>query len=84
MNKAEIVVDYARSHGDTGSVEVQCGCLTASIHELTVHLKANKKDFQTRRGLLKKVKQRKRLLEYLKGKSRARYEELIRRLAIKG
>ena len=64
--KTKIVEEYARSKGDTGSVEVQVALLTASINELTEHMKEHKHDFHTQRGLLKKVGKRKSLLEYLK------------------
>ncbi len=65
--KAEIVKDYQRAEGDTGSPEVQVALLTARINDLTGHFKEHKKDHHSRRGLLRMVSQRRKLLDYLKG-----------------
>lgn len=81
--KTEIINEYARTAGDTGSPEVQIAILTARIQELTEHLKVNQKDHHSRRGLLKMVGQRRRLLAYLKDKDIERYRELISRLGIR-
>ena len=81
--KEQIVADYGRSQGDTGSPEVQVAILTARIQELTEHLKVNKKDHHSRRGLLKMVGQRRGLLAYLKDKDIERYRSLIERLGIR-
>ena len=83
INKAEIVKANARSAADTGSPEVQVALLTARINELTPHFKANAKDHHGRRGLLKMVNQRKRLLAYLKGKDAERYTALIQKLGLR-
>lgn len=81
--KQELIKSYAGTEGDTGSVEVQCSILTERISNLTEHLKVNKKDFHSRRGLLILVGRRKRLLSYLKSKSVERYLELISKLGIR-
>jgi len=81
--KTAIINEYARTAGDTGSPEVQIAILTARIQELTEHLKVNQKDHHSRRGLLKMVGQRRRLLAYLKNKDIERYRELIARLGIR-
>ena len=83
VQKAEIVQNYQRAAADTGSPEVQVALLTARINDLTGHFKANMKDHHSRRGLLKLVGQRRRLLDYLKSKDTARYAELIKRLGIR-
>lgn len=75
--KAEIIKTYGRTPEDTGSPEVQIALLTARIVELTEHLKVNKKDHHSRRGLLKMVGQRRNLLEYLKKKDLEGYRTLI-------
>jgi len=82
-NKTAVILDFARSEGDTGSPEVQIAVLTARIKELTEHLKVNKKDHHSRRGLLKMVGQRRGLLGYLKVKDVNRYRSLIERLGIR-
>ena len=69
--------------GDTGSPEVQVAILSERIRNLTEHLKTHKKDFHSRRGLLMMVGQRRRLLDYLKGKEAARYERLVERLGLR-
>ena len=81
--KAEIMKEYARSEGDTGSPEVQVAVLTERINELTEHLKKNQKDHHSRRGLLKMVGQRRNLLGYLKNKDIDRYRALIEKLGLR-
>ena len=81
--KQEIVSKFARGEGDTGSPEVQVALLTARITELTEHFKTHSKDHHSRRGLLKLVGQRRRLLDYLKSKSSDRYTGIIQRLGIR-
>ncbi|CAM2067877.1 30S ribosomal protein S15 [Sulfidibacter corallicola] len=77
-------IDEYRTHAkDTGSPEVQVALLTARINSLTEHFKAHKKDHHSRRGLLKMVGRRKRLLEYLKQKDQSRYTNLIGRLGLR-
>jgi len=78
--KKKIITDYATKEGDTGSPEVQVALLTAQIEELTEHLKKHKKDNHSRRGLLKMVAKRRRLLNFLERKDEARYKALIKRL----
>lgn len=82
-NKKEIIEKHKRGEQDTGSPEVQVALLTEKVVELTEHLKVNKKDFQGRRGLLKLVGRRKRLLEYLRKKDIERYRSLIEKLGIR-
>ena len=81
--KAELIAEYGRGEGDTGSPEVQVAILTSRITTLTEHFKTHKKDNHGRRGLLKMVAQRRKLLDYLKGKEEARYKDLIQRLGIR-
>lgn len=81
--KAQIVGDYQRAQGDTGSPEVQVALLTARINGLTDHFKANAKDHHSRRGLLKMVSQRRKLLDYLKRKNADSYRSLIERLGLR-
>jgi small subunit ribosomal protein S15 len=81
--KQEIIKQYGRTPEDTGSPEVQIALLTERIIELTEHLKKNKKDHHSRRGLLKMVGQRRGLLEYLKRSDISRYRELIDRLGLR-
>ena len=81
-SKAQIVTDFQRAKGDTGSPEVQVALLTARINGLTGHFKANAKDHHSRRGLLKMVSQRRKLLDYLKGKNADSYRALIERLGL--
>ncbi len=80
--KTEIIKAYALFEGDTGSPEVQVALLTASIQELTDHLKKHKKDDHSRRGLLKQVAKRRRLLNFLQQRSEDRYRKLIERLEL--
>ncbi|MCP5279543.1 MAG: 30S ribosomal protein S15 [Thiobacillus sp.] len=81
--KAQIVKDYQRGGADTGSPEVQVALLTARINDLTGHFKANTKDHHSRRGLLKMVSRRRRLLDYLKEKNAERYTQLIQSLGLR-
>ena len=81
--KEQIIKDYARTEGDTGSPEVQVALLTARINDLTDHFKANPKDHHSRRGLLKMVGQRRGLLAYLKRNDIERYRALIERLGLR-
>ena len=81
--KQDIIKEYARSEGDTGSPEVQIAILTARIQELTEHLKVNHKDHHSRRGLLKMVGKRRGLLAYLKQVDIERYRSLIERLGLR-
>ena len=82
-SKSQIVNDFQRAQGDTGSPEVQVALLTARINGLTGHFKANAKDHHSRRGLLKMVSQRRKLLDYLKGKNADSYLNLIERLGLR-
>ena len=81
--KVILVKEYATKEGDTGSPEVQVAILTTRITNLTDHFKMHKKDNHSRRGLLKMVSQRRRLLDYLKSKDEKRYSTLIERLGIR-
>ena len=81
--KDKIVKDYQLHEKDTGSPEVQVALLTGRITELTEHLKTHKKDYASRRGLLKLVGRRSRLLGYLTGRDRERYQSVIQRLGLR-
>ncbi|EJF81365.1 RRP-S15 [Candidatus Bartonella washoeensis] len=81
--KQALVAEYANKIGDTGSPEVQIAVLSERISNLTNHFKSHKKDNHSRRGLLKMVSQRRRLLDYLKGIDQDRYQTLIRRLGLR-
>lgn len=81
--KAKVIKDYATKDGDTGSPEVQVAILTSRISTLTEHFKTHKKDNHSRRGLLKLVAQRRKLLDYLKRKEEARYTALIKNLGLR-
>lgn len=81
--KRNIVVEFKRSESDTGSPEVQVALLTGRIQHLTDHFKAHKGDHHSRRGLLRMVNQRRRLLDYLKNKDLQRYRDLIDRLGLR-
>jgi small subunit ribosomal protein S15 len=81
--KQEVIREFAREAGDTGSPEVQVAILTERITNLTGHFKTHGKDNHSRRGLIKMVSQRRRLLDYLKGKDQSRYDTLIQRLGIR-
>ena len=82
-NKARVLKEFATKEGDTGSPEVQVAILTSRIATLTEHFKTHKKDNHSRRGLLKLVAQRRKLLDYLKGVEEGRYQNLISRLGIR-
>ncbi|MBX3730938.1 MAG: 30S ribosomal protein S15 [Candidatus Sumerlaeia bacterium] len=81
--KTELMREYATKEGDTGSPEVQVAILTERINNLTEHLKTNKKDHHSRRGLLKMVGRRKSLLDFLRRKDIERYRTLIARLGLR-
>lgn len=83
LNKADIVAAHARDTKDTGSPEVQVALLTARINELTPHFKEHTKDHHSRRGLLRMVSRRRKLLDYLKGKDADRYRALIEKLGLR-
>ena len=81
--KNRLIKEYATKEGDTGSPEVQIAILSSRIATLTEHFKTHKKDNHGRRGLLKMVAQRRKLLDYLKGKDEPRYQSLIQSLGIR-
>lgn len=81
--KQALITEYATKAGDTGSPEVQVAVLSERIANLTNHFKSHKKDNHSRRGLLKMVSQRRRLLDYLKGVDQARYQKLIEQLGLR-
>jgi small subunit ribosomal protein S15 len=81
--KEKVITDYRTHEHDTGSPEVQVALLTSRINELTEHFKTHTKDHHSRRGLLKIVGRRRRLLDYLKGKDLERYRSTIERLGIR-
>jgi len=81
--KQEIINEFKKHESDTGSPEVQIAILTARITYLTEHFKTHKKDHHSRRGLLKLVGQRRRMLDYLKGKELGRYKTVIEKLGIR-
>jgi len=82
--KQQIINDYQIHETDTGSADVQVAMLTERINRLSSHLQSNKKDFASRRGLLKMIGRRKRLLAYITNQDPNRYRELIKRLGIRG
>ena len=82
-DKLALIKDYATKEGDTGSPEVQVAILTKRIVNLTEHFKTHKKDNHSRRGLLKMVSLRRKLLDYVREKDESRYKELIKRLEIR-
>ena len=82
-NKDEIIQEYATHEGDTGSPEVQVAVLTRRIQHLTEHMRVHKHDFHSRRGLLKMVGKRRRLLKYLQKKDVERYRALIQKLGLR-
>ena len=82
-NKADIVSKYARSAGDTGSPEVQVALLSARINDLSDHFKSHIHDHHSRRGLLRMVSQRRKLLDYLQNKDLQRYRDLIASLGLR-
>ena len=81
--RAQIVKEYQLNSNDTGSVEVQVALLTNRIQYLTEHFKVHKHDNHSRRGLLRHVSQRRKLLDYLKSKDVSRYQDLIKRLGLR-
>jgi small subunit ribosomal protein S15 len=81
--KESLIKEYATKEGDTGSPEVQVAILTSRINTLTEHFKEHKKDNHSRRGLLKMVAQRRKLLDYVKSKDVARYQSLIERVGVR-
>lgn len=81
--KAELIKEYATNNGDTGSAEVQVAILSERISNLTEHFKSHNKDNHSRRGLLKMVSQRRRLLDYVRKKDEERYKQLIGRLGLR-
>jgi small subunit ribosomal protein S15 len=81
--KAKIVKDYQREENDTGSPEVQVALLTANINSLQVHFSDHNKDHHSRRGLIRMVNQRRKLLDYLRGLDQDRYSALIKRLGLR-
>ena len=83
INKSEVIQKFARGANDTGSPEVQVALLTTRINELTPHFKANMKDHHSRRGLLRMVSRRRRLLDYLKARDADRYRALIEALGLR-
>ncbi len=82
-DKEQIIARHAKHDGDTGSPEVQIAILTARIETLTDHLKTHKKDHHSRRGLLKMVGQRRRLLNYLQARDLERYRALVKELELR-
>ena len=82
-NKQDVVKDFGRTDKDTGSTEVQIALLTRRIEDLTGHFKTNPKDHNSRRGLLKMVGQRRKLLNYLKRKDIEKYREILDRLSLR-
>lgn len=81
--KDNLIKKFRTHETDTGSSEVQIAILTAEIHELIAHLRKHKKDFSSRRGLLKKVGERRRLLNYLKQENLASYQDILQKLKLK-
>ncbi len=81
--KQQIIEEYQLYEGDTGSPEVQIALLTANIQELAEHLKDHKADDHSRRGLLRQVSKRRRLLRFLQERSEERYQELIKKIGLK-
>lgn len=82
-HKKQVIEEYQTGSSDTGSPEVQVALLTTRINELSAHFTEHKKDHHSRRGLLKMVNQRRKLLDYLKGKDLTRYQDLIKRLGLR-
>ena len=81
--KAEVIKSYATKSGDTGSPEVQVALLSARITQLTEHFKTHVKDHHSRRGLLRMVSQRRKLLDYLKSTQPQKYQEVVERLGLR-
>ena len=82
-DKQHVIKEYSTKKGDTGSPEVQVALLSANINKLQDHFKANKQDHHSRRGLIRMVNQRRKLLDYLKRKNADRYLDLIQRLGLR-
>lgn len=82
-DKDKIIKKYKTHESDTGSSEIQIALLTSEIDQLTGHLQSHKKDFSSRRGLLKKVGQRRRLLRFLQKENQSRFDELVKKLKLK-
>ncbi len=82
-DKTRVIKEYGTKEGDTGSPEVQVAILSSRISTLTEHFKTHKKDNHSRRGLLKLVAQRRKLLDYVKRKDESRYQDLIQRLGLR-
>lgn len=83
IDKSEIVARFQRTDGDTGSPEVQVALLTARINDLTEHFKTHRKDHHSRRGLLRMVSRRRKLLDYLKSRNPDSYRDLIEKLGLR-
>ena len=83
QEKSQVIQDYQRAAGDTGSPEVQVALLTTRINDLSSHFAAHKHDHHSRRGLLRMINRRRKLLDYLKGKNETGYQELIKRLDLR-
>ncbi|UNU72596.1 30S ribosomal protein S15 [Moraxella nasovis] len=83
QDRSDIIAKYKQSENDTGSPEVQVALLTARINDLQAHFKAHKADHHSRRGLIRMVNQRRKLLDYLKGKDLNRYTDLISSLGLR-
>ncbi|CAI8005875.1 30S ribosomal protein S15 [Geodia barretti] len=83
VRKTELISDYATKTNDTGSPEIQVAILTERINNLTQHFRTHKKDLHSRRGLLKMVSRRRRLLDYLKRSDQERYATVIKRLGLR-
>ena len=83
VEKASIIKEFARDEKDTGSAEVQIAILTKEINDLTEHIKVHIQDYHSRRGLLKKVGQRRSMLQYLAKKDVTRYREVIKKLGLR-
>jgi len=81
--KLEVIKDFGKTETDTGSAEVQVALITRRIEDLTEHFKVNKKDHNSRRGLLKLVGKRRKMLNYLKNTEIERYREIIKRLSLR-
>lgn len=81
--KAEVVKEHQQAEGDTGSPEVQVALLTNNINKLQNHFASHKQDHHSRRGLIRMVNQRRKLLDYLKGKDQGRYVALIQKLGLR-
>lgn len=83
VEKAKILADYQQKEGDTGSPEVQVALLTANINKLQEHFQSHKHDHHSRRGLIRMVNQRRKLLDYLRDRNADRYSDLIKRLGLR-